>query len=72
MIAFSAKKGLSFLEAMGFSHPEHSREEVDCAGQFLIAPVETTSFDDWSKAYEHRNTTVIQRLSTVVLRCRCV
>ena len=50
-IEFSSDKRLSFMKAMGFSHPEYSREEVDHAGQFLIAPAEATSFDDWTKAY---------------------
>jgi hypothetical protein len=51
MIAYVDKKGLSLLETMGFSHPEHSREAVDRAGHLLITPPEEPSFDEWKNAY---------------------
>jgi Region found in RelA / SpoT proteins len=51
MIAYSDGKGINFLEAMGFSHPEFSREEVDKAGQLLTTPPDEPSFDEWQKSY---------------------
>jgi hypothetical protein len=36
---------------MGFSHPEHTSDEVDRAGQFLLLPSEEPSFDEWATAY---------------------
>ena len=51
MIAQSDLKTLKFLEAMRFSHPKFTREEVDAAGEQLIAPAENFSFDEWEKIY---------------------
>ena len=51
MIAHLDEKGLDFLEAMRFSHPEFSPDEVDWAGEHLIADAESPSFEEWNRVY---------------------